>query len=509
MSFATPAHEPLSATLVANGLIEYGILTEQQLVELLGESRHSVTLNQLEIALVNRGLVSNLRLLQLKGALVGLRILDDATIGVRPVLDEKAVRATGAFVLDREPLTVALVEDSKFNLDALAGMLGTREFDTWLITSIQFDQLLRTWYQGQEDAALEATKDIYEVLDEAVRRNASDIHLQVGAPPVIRADGRMVALPRRPLDLEWMDTEMQKLVGPERYGELSNRFDIDAAYTYGSSRFRINIGADVKGPTAALRKIPVDIPSITQLGLPPSIMDLIHLERGLVLVTGPTGSGKSTTLAAMLTFIAAESGRHIITLEDPIEFHIPPGKSVVNQRELGESFESFPGGLRQALRQDPDVILVGELRDLETMRTALTAAETGHLVFGTLHTYDASSTVARLISSFEPEEQAHARAQIAYILKGIIAQTLLPRASGRGRAAAFEIMLSTPAIQNNLSKLNGHHQLNQTIETSQRDGMQTMEMALVDLVKRGVIREEDARFAAPDKEAFDRRLGFL
>ena len=197
---------------------------------------------------------------------------------------------------------------------------------------------------------------------------------------------------------------------------------------------------------------------------------------------------------------------HIITLEDPIEFHIPAGRSVIHQRELFESFTSFPGGLRQALRQDPDVILVGELRDLETMKTALTAAETGHLVFGTLHTFDAPSTVARLVSSFPPEEQAQARAQIAYILKGIVAQTLLPRSSGQGRAAAFEIMLSTPAIKNNLSKLDGHQQLKQTMETAQRDGMQTMEISLADLVRSGTVREDDAYHAAPDKEAFSRRL---
>jgi twitching motility protein PilT len=285
-----------------------------------------------------------------------------------------------------------------------------------------------------------------------------------------------------------------------------NNSDADFAFTYGAARFRVNFGRDRRGMTIAARKIPTNVPTMQDIHLPEAVRRLVGLDRGLVLVVGPTGSGKSTTLASMLSAIAVDQHRHIITLEDPIEFMIPSGRSVVHQRELGQSFISFPAGLRQALRQDPDVILVGEMRDLDTIRTALTAAETGHLVFGTLHTFDAPSTVGRLVSSFPAEEHDQVRAQLSYILKAVVAQTLLPLATTKGRVAAFEVMLSTPAIQNNLRKVEGHAFLRQTIETSSRDGMQTMEMALVDLVRRGVVRLDDAEQRAPDPENFRRRI---
>jgi twitching motility protein PilT len=256
----------------------------------------------------------------------------------------------------------------------------------------------------------------------------------------------------------------------------------------------------------AARKIPTKIPTPDEISLPLAVQNLVHLDRGIVLVTGPTGSGKSTTLAALLASIARNQSRHIITLEDPVEFHLPSGRSVVHQRELGASFTSFSDGLRQALRQDPDVILVGEMRDLETIRTALTAAETGHLVFGTLHTYDAASTITRIVSVFPPEEQDQVRSLLSYIMKAIISQTLIPNMSGTGRSAAFEVMLATPAIANNLRRIDGQAQLRQTIETSSREGMQTLDMALVELVKRRAISEEHALEKAMFKEDFLRRL---
>ena len=507
MTLPPADREPISSQMLQEGLLEYGICTEEQLIGLLGEARHSVSLNSLELILVNKGVISNDRLLLLKGALTGQTTLDDGSLQVRPsALPAEAVRATGAMVLDRDPLTVVFVEDAAFNVESIAQLLARTDFEIWLMTAVQFDQLYRSYYQNETISSFDAVRDLYEILDEAVRRNASDIHLTVGEPPALRVDGRLFDLPRQPLDAEWFESELPKLISEDKIEIARTHHDVDSAYSYGASRFRVNIGADLHGFTAALRKIPTRVPTLDEIGLPAAVRRFAELERGLVLVTGPTGSGKSTTLAALLAHIAATYGRHIITLEDPIEFHIPRARSIVHQRELGESFETFPGGLRQALRQDPDVILVGELRDLETMKTALTAAETGHLVFGTLHTFDASSTVSRLVSSFLPEEQAHARSQLAYILKGIVSQALLARATGKGRAAAFEVMVSTPAIQNNLSKLDGHHQLHQTMETSLRDGMVTMEMSLVDLVKRGVVREEEARFYAPDKDAFDRRL---
>jgi twitching motility protein PilT len=474
-----------------------------------------LSLNEMEGRLVSANLVAWARILQLKGAITGLPILDSAEIGVTKDLPARIVRSTGAFVLERTPLTVAFVEDTEVNVDAVAVTLGTPNFDVWLITASQFDTLYERYYNDAEDETLTAVENIEELLEEGLARDVSDIHMSVGVPPSIRADGGIIYLPKLPLTAEFFDREGPRLVGEDKYiaaltkepGAVDNRsFDADAAYTYGESRFRVNVGMDYNGPTIALRRIPAYAPSLDALGLPPGARSFCNLERGLVLVTGPTGSGKSTTLASMLSYMALTMERHIITLEDPIEFYLPTGRSIVNQRELGESFHDFPGGLRQALRQDPDVILVGELRDLETIRTALTAAETGHLVFATLHTYDASSTVARMVSSFPADEQAHARAQMANILKGIISQTLLPRASRKGRVAAFEIMIANVAIQNNLAKVGGHNQLRQVIETSSRDGMMTMESSLATLVRRSIVEESDARFKAPNAEDFERRL---
>lgn len=494
-----------SASLVA-ALVENHVLDEARLVSVLGEARHDASLNRLELALLRENVVSGPRLLLLKGIVAGLPILDDASIKVLPTLAASVSKGAGALVLDLPETTVAMVEDTELNVAKVANALGVASFEIWLITAVQFSELHKAAYSDHELDTRPACEDIFEILDEAVRRRASDIHLGVGQSPVLRVDGDLKYLPRQPLSEDWMRTQMRALAGDERMATVAERFDNDFAYSYGDSRFRMNLGADRFGLTLAGRKLPTRIPTPDDLGLPTAIRRFCDLERGLVLVTGPTGSGKSTTLAALLNHINTVEARHIITLEDPIEFYLPSAKSTVHQRELGASFTSFAGGLRQALRQDPDVVLVGELRDLETMRTAITAAETGHLVFGTLHTFDAASTVARLVSGFPAEEQDQVRSQLAYILKGVVSQTLLPLQNGRGRAAAYEVMVSTPAIANNLRKIDGHNQLHQAIETGQNVGMQTMEMALADLVKRSVVREIDAEFKAHDVESFRHRL---
>lgn len=497
----------LSINHLLEGLVSYRVASPEQITAALGASYESLSLNEVELRLVNARVIAPSRLLQLKGTLTGTSIYDDPNTLVRIQLAPSVVRQTGAFVLDRAPLTVAMVEDSDQNVEAVATALGVSEFEVWLITGPQFDSLYETYYSDiLDDDDVPEVADMHEILDEALRRNASDVHLGVGRPPSLRADGGLVYLPRQPLTAQWLEREIPVIMSAERFESSKETFDADAAYSYGDARFRVNIGADYMGQTVALRRIPARVPLLDDIGLPSGARSLCELERGLVLVTGPTGSGKSTTLAAMLSHIAMTKDRHIITLEDPIEFYLPSGRSVVNQREMGESFTSFPAGLRQALRQDPDVILVGELRDPETIRTALTAAETGHLVFGTLHTFDAASTVGRIVSSFPPDEQAHARAQLSYILKGIIAQTLITRVTQKGRVAAFEVMLATTAIQNNLAKVDGHNSLHQTIETSSTSGMVTMEASLADLVRRGVIREDEALYRSPDKDAFMRRL---
>jgi twitching motility protein PilT len=495
----------VSASQLLAALQASNILDEQSTVTLLGEARHAISLNELEMLLVHQGVISSSRLLALKGATAGLPVYDDPSIAIDTSLDDRVVRRLGVFRLHRAVPTVAMVEDLEESLEKLTELFGV-EPEVWLITAPQFDDLFAVHYKGSDADRLQHVTDIYEILDEAIRRRASDIHLSVGLPPVFRVDGSLLMLPRQPLTEDFLHAQAAVLTTKDRLETWNARSDVDFAFTYGSARFRVNLGRDRRGMTVAARKIPSEVPSMDDIKLPAAVRSLVHLERGLVLVVGPTGSGKSTTLAAMLAGIAGAQQRHIITLEDPIEFLIPPGRSVVHQRELHQSFDSFPQGLRQALRQDPDVVLVGEMRDIETIRTAITAAETGHLVFGTLHTFDAPSTVGRLVSSFPADEQDQVRAQLSYILKAVVAQTLIPLASMKGRVAAFEIMLSNPAIQNNLRKVDGHAFLRQTIETSTKEGMQTMEMALVELTRRGAVRVEDAELRAPDLDSFRRRV---
>ncbi len=495
----------ITAKALIAALIQEGVIDEMDLIPLLGEARHTATLNELEMALVRQGYISSKRLLQLKGATAAMPVYDDDYYHVDKDLDDAVVRRLGVFKLLRPEPTVLMVEDIPESVEKLIEHFGEVP-EIWLITAPQFDDLYSIHYQGDSADRLQQVTDIYEIMDEAIRRRASDIHLSVGFPPSMRIDGELIALPRQGLTEEFMESQAIRLAGEARVAHWHESSDVDFASTYGSSRFRVNIGRDRRGMTMAARKIPTTVPSMEEIKLPSSIRKLTELERGLVLVVGPTGSGKSTTLASMLAGIASQKATHIITLEDPIEFLIPTGKSVIHQRELHQSFTSFPQGLRQALRQDPDVVLVGEMRDIDTIRTAITAAETGHLVFGTLHTFDAPSTIGRLVSSFPAEEQDQVRAQLSYILKAVIAQTLLPLASMKGRVAAFEVMLSNPAIQNNLRKVDGHAFLRQTIETSARDGMQTMEMALVDLVRKNVVRSEEAEHRAPDPESFRRRV---
>jgi twitching motility protein PilT len=496
-------------SITAQGLLaalkDANVLTESDLITLLGEARHTATLNELEMAVVKSGKISSKRLLQLKGVASGLPVYDDPSVNVDASLDDRVVRRLGVFRLHRPTPTVAMVEDLPDSLEKLTEAIGSRP-EVWLITAAQFDDLYQVNYRGDSKDRLQAATDIYEILDEGIRRRASDIHLSAGLPPILRVDGSLISLPRQPLTEDFLVSQLSQITTEAKMNTWRENSDADFAFTYGAARFRVNLGRDRRGMTVAARKIPSDVPRMADIKLPEAVQHLIHLERGLVLVVGPTGSGKSTTLASMLAEISTEHQRHIITLEDPIEFLLPSGKSVVHQRELHQSFTSFPSGLRQALRQDPDVVLVGEMRDIETIRTAITAAETGHLVFGTLHTFDAPSTVGRLVSSFPAEEQDQVRAQLSYILKAVVAQTLLPLAASKGRVAAFEVMVSTPAVQNNLRKVDGHAFLRQTIETSSKDGMCTMEMSLVDLVRKNVVRMEDAESRAPDPESFRRRM---
>jgi twitching motility protein PilT len=494
----------ISARAIVDVLVERGYFDDVSLVTLLGEARHHLTLADLERSLTRDGRVSDSVLGAVKAQVSGYAALP--SVGVRPtsLLPARLARAVGAIVVLEEPLTLAVVEDLPDSLEALREELK-QDFQIQACTLTQFVELFKAAYEKGTIVDRPELGDIYDVLDHAVRKRASDVHVSVGIPPVLRIDGKLEQLPTQNVDAVWLRSEIARIVGVDKLAVVDTEHDLDLALPYGSARFRVNIGRERNGYTIAARKIPSKIPLPEDIGLPQAVRDLVHLDRGLVLVTGPTGSGKSTTLAALLAQIARTQSRHIITLEDPIEFLLPPGSSVVHQRELGANFTSFAGGLRQALRQDPDVILVGEMRDRETIKTALTAAETGHLVFGTLHTYDASSTLTRVVSVFPPEEQDQVRSMLGYILKAVVSQSLLPNHGG-GRSAAFEVMLVNSAIANNLRRIDGQAQLRQIIETSSREGMQTMDMALAELVRRRQVSLEAALEKAFSREELEKRL---
>jgi twitching motility protein PilT len=332
--------------------------------------------------------------------------------------------------------------------------------------------------------------DISDLLDEAMKRQASDLHLTPGSPPAIRVHGKIERMDQSDIDPD----DLRRLIGDMLTEDQSSRFeefhDLDfSMQLHNIGRFRVNVFVNRNGPGAVFRAIPTRIPSFEELGLPDIVSQLARKERGLVLVTGPTGSGKSTTLAAMLDFINREARGHILTLEDPIEFIHPHKGCIVNQREIGPHTRSFASALRAALREDPDYILVGELRDFETIQLAVSAAETGHLVFGTLHTSSAPQTVDRMIDVFPPHQQSQIRVQLAESMQGVIAQMLLPRTGG-GRVAALEILTATSAVRN-LIREGKTFQLPSVIQTSARDGMQSIEAAMRDLLNAGKIRAAD------------------
>jgi twitching motility protein PilT len=343
--------------------------------------------------------------------------------------------------------------------------------------------------------------DFADILLEVLERGASDLHLTAGSPPMIRIRGRL-----HPLDYPKMgpqDTRevVYSILNNDQRKRLENEWQIDLSYSLPNrARFRVNAYFQRASIGCVMRTIPQDIPKFESLGLPPVLLDFTRKPRGFVLVTGPTGSGKSTTLASMVDRINEERYEHIMTIEDPIEFLHRHKNCVVNQRELGTDAQAFGVALKSALRQDPDVILVGEMRDLETMATALTAAETGHLVFATLHTQDTAQTVDRIVDSFPPAQQHQVRTQLSIALQGIVTQQLLPTADGTDRVCACEVLVPTPAVRN-LVREGKTHQIYSALQTGASHGMQTMDAALVDLVRQRKITMElaEKRSSTPDE----------
>lgn len=337
---------------------------------------------------------------------------------------------------------------------------------------------------------------IEEILEKVVDMKGSDLHISAGLPPVIRIDGILHRLDASPLSPDDVETLLFPMLSNEQRRKLEQEWELDFSYgIQGLSRFRVNFYKDKGNYAAAFRVIESIVPSFDALGLPEIVRKTAEKPRGLVLVTGPTGSGKSTTLASMIDYINANRSEHILTIEDPIEFVHTSKKSVVHQRELGQDTRSFASALRSALREDPDIILVGEMRDLETISLALTAAETGHLVFGTLHTSSASQTIDRIIDVFPEGQQQQIRIQLSNSLIAVFAQTLLPKiqpdGTKKGRIMAQEILLVTPAISNLIREAKAA-QIYSTIQMNQGIGMQTLEMALRDLYLKKQITLEDA-----------------
>ena len=344
------------------------------------------------------------------------------------------------------------------------------------------------------------------LLEEVVKKRASDLHIQVGLPPMLRIDGALMpAAGTQPLDEAAVERLVFQILDEDQRQILLKDKEFDFSFAFGTlGRFRVNAFHERGNLAAALRLIPNEIKSAAELGMPPIISTFAEFPRGLVLVTGPTGSGKSTTLASLIDKINTEKSHHIITIEDPIEFTHKSKKSVVVQREVRCDTYSFSAALRSSLRQDPDVVLIGEMRDLETISAAITIAETGHLVFATLHTNSAAQSIDRMIDVFPPHQQPQIRAQLSNILQAIVSQRLVPSIGG-GRVVAAEVLIANPAVRN-IIREGKSHQLDAVIQTSAEQGMQTMDRTLANLVQSGTITYDSAREYAVDLTEFERLM---
>lgn len=346
-----------------------------------------------------------------------------------------------------------------------------------------------------------------ELLEKTIECKASDLHLTADLAPMLRINGKLKSVSEEKLSKDDLRSFSKELLG-NKFEKYIENGEIDSSYSLeGVGRFRVNVFRQLESDAIAIRSITLDVPTLEELNHPNIIKELVAKRRGLILVTGPTGSGKSTTLAAMINEINSTRSENIITLEDPIEYIHKHKKSIINQREIGRDSKSYKNALRAALREDPDVILIGEMRDLETISIAITAAETGHLVLSTLHTIGATQTIDRIIDVFPPYQQQQIRVQLASVLQGVISQQLIETIDNNNRVSAFETMIINPAIQNQIRE-GKTHQIQSVIQTGSKFGMKTMDMYLVDLINLGIIDKEVAITYALDKEMINRMMKF-
>ena len=348
--------------------------------------------------------------------------------------------------------------------------------------------------------------NIFDLLKIAIELGASDVHITVESAPIARIKGKFIKLSDKILTNQDTKKMVQDIAGEKNFIRIEDHGEVDFSIAIDTGeRVRINVYKQKGNYAIAARTITAQIPAFESLGLPEILKTFTQKHKGLVLVTGPTGSGKSTTLASLIDIINENQQRHIITLEDPIEYVHKHKTSLVNQREIGQDTESFNSALRAILRQDPDVILIGEMRDPETISIALTAAETGHLVFSTLHTVGAAKTIDRIIDVFPPHQQQQVKIQLSSVLQAVVSQQLLPNIEGNGRVAALEVMVSTPGIQN-LIREGKTHQIESAVQTGNKYGMKTMDMAIAELYKKGVISMDTAMTYAVDRETLKRLM---
>ncbi|MFN2642760.1 MAG: PilT/PilU family type 4a pilus ATPase [Actinomycetota bacterium] len=508
-------------------LVEQRLLTREQLQVAL--ERQKQTSQPIGRILIEMGAVEENQLVEAVARRIGVPYVDLSNRRLDPDLvalipDVMARRLAAVPVeLDGMNMVVAMAEPT--NVAAIREIAGATGFTIHAALAVRRlilgaiddakdrrpsleDEVLREAAAAQPPAAEEKDVRIQDLLERVIAENASDLHLTADSAPTIRVRGALRRLDDYPVLLP---AEIRRLIysilTQRQREKLESNLELDLAYTLpGKARFRVNVYFQKDAMGAAFRLIPVEVRTLEALGLPAKANDFAHLTRGFVLVTGPTGHGKSTTLAAIIDVINRERPDHIMTVEDPIEYLHHHKQAIINQREVGTDTKSFANALKHVLRQDPDVILVGEMRDLETIQVALTAAETGHLVFATLHTQDAPQTIDRVIDVFPPHQQQQVRVQLAASLQGVLTQQLLPTKDGSGRVVACEILVATPAVRN-LIREGKTHMIYSAMQAGGKYGMQTMDQALADIVKKGKISYELGLERCHNAEDFNKLCG--